>query len=56
MNSNLEDMLYDLDCKSKDLSDWESEFVQSLRDRLESGRDLTERQIEKLEEIWNRVT
>jgi hypothetical protein len=37
------------------LNDWEQEFIDSIRGRLESGRDLTEAQGEKLEQIWNRI-
>lgn len=37
------------------LSDWEVEFVESVHSQLEQGRELTERQIEKLEQIWQKI-
>lgn len=37
------------------LSDWESEFIDSVTTRLESGRALSEAQLESLEKIWNRI-
>lgn len=37
------------------LSQWEEEFIESIEGQLEDGRQLTPGQIEKLEEIWNRI-
>lgn len=37
------------------LSEWEQEFVESIEDRLNSGKSLTPRQIEVLEGIWDRI-
>jgi len=34
---------------------WERDFIESLDERLREGRNLTERQIDKLESIWNRI-
>lgn len=46
------------DCEKREskLSDWEREFIDSLSHQLAKGRALSERQAERLDEIWNRVT
>ena len=46
------------DCEQREsrLTDWEREFVQSLRERIDSGRGLTPKQSEVLDEIWDRAT
>lgn len=38
-----------------ELNDWEEEFLDSIEERLENGRNLSERQAETLEKIWNRI-
>lgn len=38
------------------LSDWERSFVDSISDQLARGRSLTAKQIETLEEVWERAT
>ena len=37
------------------LTQWEEEFVESLEDQLGRGRRLTEKQRDKLREIWDRI-
>jgi hypothetical protein len=37
------------------LSQWEEEFMDSIKDRLSDEKSLTEPQIEKLKEIWDRI-
>lgn len=46
------------DCESNEslLSDWECEFIDSISNQIDEGRDLSEAQIDKLEEIWETVT
>jgi hypothetical protein len=46
------------DCENREgkLSDWERGFIDSLRRQIESGAALSEKQDEKLNEIWERVT
>ncbi|MDO8595671.1 MAG: hypothetical protein Q7R45_03510 [Sulfuricaulis sp.] len=42
---------------TKDLSDWENEFLHSISVRTDCGRDttgLTGKQIERLEELWSK--
>jgi hypothetical protein len=38
------------------LNDWEGTFVASLAERLDAGRTLTTRQLEKLDEVFERVS
>ncbi len=40
--------------KQTDLNDWEKKFLRSLKSRLESGQEITERQIEILSRIDER--
>lgn len=46
------------DCLDREsrMSDWEEEFIESLEEWLANGKTLTERQAEKLEDVWERVT
>lgn len=36
-------------------TDWELEFLESLRDQVDDGRTLSQRQMSKLEDLWNKV-
>lgn len=51
---------YDLieDCENREskLTEWEADFIQSIKERLDSGKFLTPKQIEILDNIWGRVT
>lgn len=46
------------DCEEREarLSEWERGFVESLRDQIGRGRQLTSKQSTRLDEIWERVT
>lgn len=44
------------DKRASMLTAWECDFLQSLRERLESKRELTPKQIETLDNIWNKAT
>jgi hypothetical protein len=46
------------DCENREekLSDWERGFIDSVGKQLAEGRSLTDKQVERLEEIWERVT
>lgn len=35
-------------------NDWEEKFIEDVDKRLKQGRELTDRQREKLEEIWGK--
>jgi len=46
------------DCENREsrLGDWDRTFIDSIRRQLEQGRTLTPKQIEKLDEVWERAT
>ena len=46
------------DCEKREsrLTDWERQFCDSLRRQIEEGRSLSPKQVEKLDDTWNRVT
>lgn len=49
------DVLQDeFDAGDKDLSQWECEFLASVREQLENDKDPTEAQEDKLDEILDR--
>lgn len=49
-------MIDDCEKRESKLSDWERGFIDSISHQMKNGASLTERQIEVLEQIWNRVT
>jgi phosphoserine phosphatase len=49
-------MLEDCEQRESRLTDWEREFVDSLRQRLDRGHGLTPKQIECIDKIWERAT
>lgn len=46
------------DCVNREskLTDWERTFIDSLQSQTAAGRRLSEKQADRLEEIWERVT
>lgn len=46
------------DCmdRQSQLNDWEINFLDSINDQVSEEGTLTDRQFEKLESIWERVT
>jgi hypothetical protein len=46
------------DCLNRDskLSAWEADFLESIQAQLSDKKKLSEKQIVRLEEIWERVT
>jgi hypothetical protein len=51
-----EDMVTDCEDRESKLTEWEVNFIASLRERLDAGNKLTERQAEVLDRIWERIT
>lgn len=56
MTSEHEDMVDDCLARDAKLTEWEQEFVRSLHEQLDEGRELTEKQAARLDLIWERVT
>lgn len=46
----------EVDRRSKYLTDWETEFLASIRTQLENSRTLSIKQIETLEGVWEKAT
>jgi hypothetical protein len=46
------------DCENREskLTDWERSFIDSIGKQLSEGRRLSDKQAERLEAIWERVT
>lgn len=46
------------DCRKRDrkLSAWDADFLDSIETRMNENRTLTPKQIEKLDEIWEKAT
>lgn len=44
------------DCECRSLTEWEEGFIDSIRSQIEAGRRLTDTQVEKLDEVWERAT
>jgi hypothetical protein len=46
------------DCEAREsrLTDWERGFMDTTRNQIGKGRALTEKQAERLQKIWDRVT
>lgn len=50
-------MIEDCENREEKLSDWERGFIDSIKKQLEQpGKQLSERQAERLEAIWEKVT
>ena len=49
-------MVTDCEARESRLSEWERDFIDSIRRQLDRGRALTERQAETLDRIWNKAT
>lgn len=56
MNDEHETMVADCEARESRLTEWEQGFVQSMRERLDARRSLTDRQAETLDRIWTRAT
>lgn len=58
MSNHDENMTMVQDCENREskLTDWERTFIDSIRRQLESGRGLSEKQRESLDQVWERVT
>lgn len=51
-----EDMVNDCLARDSKLTEWEQDFIRSIHAWLESGSTLTDKQAERLDRIWERVT
>lgn len=46
------------DCEQREsrMTDWERTFIDSMKQQLERGRHPSQKQIESLDRVWERVT
>ena len=51
-----EDWLDAIESDGVNLSPWEEDFIASIRDQVERGRDLSEKQLEIVERIYTERT
>lgn len=49
-------MLDDCEARSDRLSDWECNFVDSLQRQLAEGRGLSDKQVDTLNNVWEKAT
>ena len=56
MSDDISQMIEDCEARYTKLSEWEQQFIDSISKQLEHGRSLTDKQRERLEQIWERVT
>lgn len=52
----IEEMLADCEDNESQLTDWELDFIQSIRERVGRNQGLSPRQEAILERIWYKVT
>lgn len=56
MSEDVLQLIEDCENRSHKLNDWELGFIDSISKVLERGGSLTERQLETLEQIWEKIT
>jgi|HubBroStandDraft_2_1064218.scaffolds.fasta_scaffold81979_1 hypothetical protein len=50
------DLLDDCEARESRMTDWERTFIDSLRAQIGAGRRPTDKQVETLDNIWEKVT
>jgi hypothetical protein len=49
-------LIEDCENRSEQLSDWESSFIDSIKTQIAAGRRPTQKQIETLDNVWEKAT
>lgn len=49
-------MIDDCEKRESKLTDWDVNFLDSISNQLDKNRSLSQKQIEKLESIWEKAT
>ena len=52
----VQQMIEDCQARESKLSEWEQGFIDSIDSQLGNGNGISEKQYEKLSDIWERVT
>ena len=55
-NDEHQQMVTDCENRESKLTDWDRSFIDSISRQLAEGRALTDKQAERLDAIWERVT
>ncbi len=55
-DDDIAQMIEDCEARDSKLSEWEQQFIDSIGAQLARTGGLSQKQRERLEEIWNRVT
>ena len=55
-NAEHQQMVDDCEARESRLSEWERDFIDSLKHRLASGQALTTNQAGRLDEVWEKAT
>ena len=53
--SEVKEIVEDLKDMTEKMNNWEQEFLQNVDERLSNGIGLTDRQIEIVNQIWDKV-
>lgn len=56
VNEEHQQMVQDCENRESKLTDWERGFIDGLGKQLADGHRLTDKQAERLDEIWERIT
>lgn len=54
--SDISQLITDCEARESRLTDWERTFVDSVKQREESGKGLTDKQRDTLSAIWEKAT
>ena len=49
-------MIEDCEARESKMTEWEQEFMDSLRKQIEKGRRPSVKQVEVLDRVWEKVT
>jgi hypothetical protein len=49
-------LIEDCEHRSERLTDWEAQFIDSIKHQITEGRRLSTKQTERLDEVWEKAT
>lgn len=55
-DDDIAQMIEDCEARDSKLSEWEQQFIASIGEQLAEGGGLSQKQRERLEQIWERIT
>lgn len=56
MSEDIAQMIEDCEARDSKLSEWEQKFIDSIGRQLAKNGSLSQTQLERLEQIWEKVT